>query len=333
MHKKWNILSERIRDSKTILLSTHMNPDCDGLGSEIAFYYYLESLGKEVKIVNITSMNKNYQFLNEESSIETYDGLLHDKWLKIVDLAIIFDIGHYKRLGEIADKINQYNIYSISIDHHLSDNSFFDYSIVDVKAAATGLLVWKYFKYKKIDVFSLNIANGLYAALISDTGSFRYNSTSPDCHEMAKDLLNSGVLPYGIYSAIYEQREIKQVKLFSYLIENVNFYDNIFACSKISLKVLNKFNCTMEDVDGLSDYLRSIKGVEVAFVISETSNSVFKISFRSRGKYIINDVAEDCGGGGHKFAAGAIVKDRPIEEIEKKIIKKLNKKIKEVHVD
>ncbi len=333
MKKDWQILSDKIKNSNNVLLSTHMNPDCDGLGSEVAFYYYLLSIGKQVKIINITSMNKNYEFLNNNSIIETYSDSVHNKWIESVDLAIIFDIGHYKRLGEIANQINKNNIYSVSIDHHLSHDIFFDVSIVDIEAAATGLLVWKYFKYMKVDKISLNIANGLYAALISDTGSFRYNSTTPDCHEMAEDLLKAGVLPYDVYSSIYEQREIKQVKLFSYLIDNINLYNDMFICSKINLQTLNKFNCTIQDIDGFSDYLRGIKGVEVAFVISEITDSVFKISFRSRGKYIINDVAEDCGGGGHKLAAGATIKDKNMEEIEQFIIEKLNKKTKEIHVN
>ena len=169
------------------------------------------------------------------------------------------------------------------------------------------------------------MAEGLYAALITDTGSFRYNSTTPDCHVMAKEILDTGVKPYDVYAYIYEQRTLPQIKLLGAVIDSLRLV-NEFASIRISLDMLKDCGATLEDVDGFTDFMRSIKGVEVSFMISQISDSKFRINFRSRGKYIINDIAAYFNGGGHKLAAGATVENSSFDEIENTIINMLNKK-------
>ena len=177
-------------------------------------------------------------------------------------------------------------------------------------------------------------SNSLYASLISDTGSFRYNSTTADCHLMAKELLENGVRPYYVYSNLYEQREIRQIKLLSIIVNNINFYNNNqFACVKISNQMLHNAECRPEDTDGIADFIRSIKGVEVSFILSEMPDKSIKVNFRSRGKYIINDIANSLNGGGHMLAAGASVKSMSFNQIEKKILKQLNTKAKDIYVN
>ena len=255
----WEKLKSKIDKSKKILLSTHRNPDGDGLGSEIAFYYYLKKLGKECRIINISSMNDNYKFLDPDHIVESYDSEKHSDWILNSDLVLIFDIGDYKRLGEIYKISLNGDNFKISIDHHPSNDGFFDLKIVDVNAAATGFLVWKYFKYLELSDLDINSANALYASLISDTGSFRYNSTTSECHLMAKELLEYGVKPYYVFSNIYEQRKIKQIELFSLILQNINYFNNNeFASVRITRKMLNDTKCTSDDVEGIADFIRSI---------------------------------------------------------------------------
>ena len=330
MNIQWNKLLEIIKKSNTILLSTHINPDGDGLGSEVAIYYYLRDLGKECKIINISETSEKYDFLNKNSIIEKYNKDIHKEWISLCDCALIFDIGNYKRLGEISHIIEKNNVYCASIDHHPSEDNFFDYRFLDVNAPATGYLVWEYFKSIKYNL-SKDIADGLYTALITDTGSFRYNSTTPDCHLMAKEILEAGVKPYDVYSKVYEQRTIPQVKLLSSVINTMNIKEE-FLSIKITQEMLKKCDAHLEDVDGFTDFARSIKGVEVSFMISEINSNKFRINFRSRGKYIINDIAQHFNGGGHKLAAGATVENISMEDLENKIFTMLNKK-KESYVN
>ena len=151
---------------------------------------------------------------------------------------------------------------------------------------------------------------------------------------MAKELLENGVKPYYVFSNIYEQRKIKQIKLFSLILQNINYFNNNeFASVRITRKMLNDTKCTSDDVEGIADFIRSIKGVEVSFVLSELKDNTIKINFRSRGKYIINDIAQSLNGGGHQLAAGASIKNMDFLEIEEIILKQLNQKSKESYVN
>ena len=334
MNKYWKKINDKIEKSNSILLSTHKNPDADGLGSEIAFYYYLKKIGKDCRIINISKINDNCRFLDPDNIIETYSIDEHMEWISSCDTAIIFDIGDFKRLGDIYKILDKNNSFKISIDHHPANNDFFNLSIINVNAAATGFMVWNYFKFLDINEFDIISSNALYASLISDTGSFRYNSTSSECHLMAKNLLDNGVEPYYVYSNLYEQREIHQIELFSIILQNINFYNNNeFASVKITDKMFNQAGCVPEDAEGIADFIRSIKGVEVSFVLSQMPDNSIKVNFRSRGKYIINDIANLLNGGGHMFAAGASVKSMSFDEVEAKIVEHLKNKSKEVYVN
>jgi len=190
---------------------------------------------------------------------------------------------------------------------------------------ATGYMVWEFLNYSKYNI-PINSANGLYCALITDTGSFRYNSTTSDCHRMASHLLDLGVKPYDIYSFVYERREIPQILLLSLAINKIKFYENgEFAGFVINNEMLKNANAKPNDVEGFTDFVRSIKGVEVAFMILEQKYDI-RINFRSRGKYVINDLAQKFGGGGHKLAAGATIEKYSVEYIQNKIIGLLKRK-------
>ena len=324
----WQLLNNIIKDGDTFVLSTHVNPDGDGLGSQLAFYYYLNHLGKKCKIINHSSLPDHYDFLNQDRVIETYDRDKHKEYIKNVDVAVIFDIGDCKRLESVYTNLLDSNAYIVSVDHHPSISDFFDECFVDLKMPATGYMVWDFLMYNNYIDMPIKAAEGLYCALITDTGSFRYNSTTPECHKMAQHLLSLGVKPYNIYSKIYERREIPQILLLSLAINKIKFYSNgEFAGYVIDQKMLDNVNASHTDVEGFTDFVRSIKGVEVAFMILEQKYDI-RINLRSRGEYIIRDIAEHFNGGGHELAAGATIKNISIEKIESKIVDLLNRKKK-----
>ena len=278
----WKLLNSIISNSNRILLSTHVNPDGDGLGSEIAFYYYLKDLGKDCMIINSSETPKHLQFIDPENIIKKYDSAKHSDWIKDVNMSIAFDIGDCKRLNEIYDEVMKNNIYSVCIDHHPSNDDFFDEVFIDTNMPATGYMVWSFLMYNNYNNYSINVANALYCALITDTGSFRYNSTTSDCHKMAADLLNHGTKPYDVYASIYERREVPQIILLSLAINEIKFYANgEFAGYIITHYMLKKAHASTSDVEGFTDFVRSIKGVEVAFMILEQKYDL-RLNFRSR---------------------------------------------------
>ena len=328
--KNWDELSSYIEKSNTILLSTHINGDGDGIGSEIAFYYLLNEMGKECRIINATSTPENLTMIDPDSIVEVYDNTFDD-WLKKVDLTIIFDIGDYRRTGPIGEIV--YNTSTVvSLDHHPAKEGHpFNLNIVHPEAPATGYMVWKYFEFlgKTQKFLPLKIANALYAAVVTDTGSFKYQSTTADTHLMAAHLHESGVKCYEIQRNIYEQNKLSRLQLMGNVIKSLKYSNNgKVVWSIVTQDMIKDVNGTDNDVDGFTEFVRAIEGVEVSFMIRETKKGNHRINFRSSGNYIINDIAESFDGGGHKFAAGARVDSFGIDKIESLIIKKLAEKIK-----
>ena len=322
----WEKLKSKIDSSNDILLSTHKNPDGDGLGSELAMYYYLKSINKNVSIVNISSMPSRYNFMDSEGVVKTYSS---DLSVDSFDLVIVFDLGDYRRLGALGDNISENNIDTINIDHHVPrDEDYYYLSIVNIDAPSTTYMIWKFFEYLDLNKVPLadNIAIPLYTGLLNDTGSFRYSAVNSDTHNMAAHLLMSNVVPNTIFQHVYENRTKGKINLLSSMINNLKFEEQ----GKVGYAVItedefNSSNATIDDADGLADFIRSIDGVEVSFCITSFNNT--KISFRSRGDYTVNDVAQLFGGGGHYFASGCEIEKSEISNSIKKILLELNRKM------
>ena len=329
LNNNWDILKSYIDKHNTILLSTHINPDGDGLGSEIAFYYYLRDLGKTCRIINVSPVPYNYKRIDPDNVIELYDKSC-DPWLDKVELSIIFDIGDFKRTGAVGEKIIPVSTL-VCIDHHPPrDDHPFDLSIINIDAPATGYMIWKYFNHVKYTKTKLSdkIADALYASLVTDTGSFKYQSTTADTHMMAAYLLDCGVDGYDIQRSIYEQQRLTQIKLLGNIIKDLHSSKNgKVVWGIITQDMLSKSNVKDEDTGGFTEYLRMIENVEVSYMIKELGNNHHRINFRSSGNIIINDIAKYFGGGGHKFAAGARIDNMKTEVIMSKINEMLNEKL------
>lgn len=303
----WKKLNQKILSSSRIVLSTHQNPDGDGLGSASAMYHYIKSLEKDCKIIHISDFPNQYDFLNQNNVIETYNESDHDEWMQTSDLALIFDIGAYHRLGILGDILNKNNIYTVNIDHHpdLNDGRFND-NYINIDAAATGEMVYDFLIDNNINLNQL-MAQGIYTAVMTDTGSFRHNNTNQKSHKIAMDCIDYGVDNSKIYQSIYENRSKAQVSLLAKVIDNLRYdSDGQIASFIISREMIESSGAIPQDIDGFTDFVRTIKGVEISIMIYESDSNRCRINFRSKGKYKINDVAKSFGGGGHKFAAGAI---------------------------
>jgi len=307
---EWQQINEMIIASERILLTTHENPDGDGLGSASAMYYHLQEVGKECRIINCSDLPVEYDFLNQNKIFELYDVKEHDEWLEKCDLAIIFDVGDFKRVRGIKDAINRNEIKTINIDHHPhSEDHPFTLNVVDTKSAATGAMVFDYLKMVRKKPITKKMCDGLYTAIMTDTGSFRYSNTDAKCHEIAIECLKAGVETSRIYQRVYETKPQGGVRLLARVIDNITFDSGgELAWFSIDQKMLDAADASSKDVDGFTDFVRSIKGVEVAVMVFQNGTNSCRINFRSKGKYAINDVAKYFGGGGHRFAAGAIVK-------------------------
>ena len=330
----WAAFHETIGSAGRILLSTHENPDGDGLGSQIAFCEHLKSRGKECRILNCSDVPIIYQFLDPQGWLELYDRQQDEEWLASCDLAIVFDLGDFRRLRTVGEDLLKHGIVLASIDHHpqsgfeeLGGKLPYKYLLLDYSAPSTGTLVWEYLKAYCSDPVPQTMAEALYTALITDTGSFRYDNTDERAHQMAIEMIRIGIKPYQVHRKVYEQRERSQVRLLGVLMDNLQFSsDGRIGWCALTRDMLAKAKASRKDIDGFSDFIRTIKGVEVAVLLTEVDGGGTKVNLRSKGTIAINDVAQELGGGGHPFASGALVR-QPWREVIAVLLPLLEEKV------
>ncbi|MEA3287353.1 MAG: bifunctional oligoribonuclease/PAP phosphatase NrnA [Candidatus Marinimicrobia bacterium] len=329
--RDWESLKKILNDNNSFVFSTHLEPDADGIGSELGLARYLESKGKSVQILNPSKMRVNLEFLTERDEIQVFDPALHKDIISSVDVFIAFDIGHYSRLSDIGPAFGESSAIKISIDHHPGDKTQFDYRYDFPSASSTGVLI--YDLLSELEAASPNdfrIAKPLYAAIMSDTGNFRFNNTDPETFFAAGNLVAAGVKPYELYVSIYEDLNTPgRLQVLQHLLRELNYdCDGRLAWSLIDYEELQSLGATPDDLHSLSDFIRSIKGVEIGVSLIKMSNQPTDVSFRSKGHIPINTVAYHFNGGGHAFAAGCRIDDS-LENAGKAVVEECRQAIKD----
>jgi len=318
----WDAVHNVIKNATSIMLTTHENPDGDGLGAESGLYYHLKEQNKDVRIINYSPLPREYKYLNSDNIFECYDNESHDDWIKDIDLVIVFDVGDFLRIRTLVNTIEKYDIETMNIDHHPHpDDNVFTYNLVNLSAAATGCMVYDFLKVVRDKPIPKNSLLGIYTAMMTDTGCFRYSNTDNKCHEIAIECLNIGIETHKIYQHIYENSTRSRIKLMGEFLSNLKYeLDGTFAWFIISNEMMKVANATRSDVDGFTDMVRTISGVEVSLMIFQQNDSSCRINFRSKGRYSVNDIAKEMGGGGHAFAAGAVV-NGSLKDVSSEVVK------------
>ena len=300
-------IEQIISENEKIFISTHINPDGDSLGSAFAMYHYLKKLGKDCRIINHSEVPLVYSFLNEK---EIFNEISDENiaFIKNADLGIILDIGDFYRLGEVANIIESTTVETINIDHHpLTENDFFTHNFINLDASSVGEILYSYFSSLGSDIIDKEIMLGIYSAVLTDTGSFRFSNTNQLSHEIAVDAIKMGINISEIYQNIYENSSVSRIKLLGNVIQKLNFDCNgELLWFSLNNDMVKEVDGTNQDFDGFTDFFRGIQGVEIALMLYDLKGKV-RLSFRSKGKYKVNNVAKKMGGGGHPFAAAALV--------------------------
>ena len=300
-------IEQIISENEKIFISTHINPDGDSLGSAFAMYHYLKKIGKDCRIINHSEVPLVYSFLNEK---EIFNEINDENiaFIKNADLGIILDIGDFYRLGEVANVIEGTTIETINIDHHpLTENNFFTHNFINLDASSVGEILYSYFSSLGSDTIDKEMMLGIYSAVLTDTGSFRFSNTNQLSHEIAVHAIKMGINISEIYQNIYENSSVSRIKLLGNVIQKLNFDCNgELLWFSLNNDMVKEVDGTNQDFDGFTDFFRGIQGVEIALMLYDLKGKV-RLSFRSKGKYKVNDVAKKMGGGGHPFAAAALV--------------------------
>lgn len=318
----WQTIISILEQNNNFLITSHLNPDCDALGSELALAEHLGSLGKKVTIINSDPVPDAFRFLDPQGAIKKYAPTKHADLIKKAEVIIVLDAsGGWKRMGRVGDALAQTGAVKVCIDHHPDATNFVDVAVVDPDAAATGELVYELVTAMQAGI-SATIAQALYAAIVTDTGNFRFPKTSPRTHLITAELLRAGAPPYSIYRQLYEQYPRQRVRLKGHVLDSIKVEANgRIAYYGLDQATLKSYGVKTSELDGFASLGQEIGGVQIVVFCLQTSKSKVKVSLRSDGSVEINQIALAYGGGGHPSAAGATVTGQ-LDEILADVVEK-----------
>ena len=306
-----------LRDHQRFAVLGHVRPDGDALGSQLALALSLQQLGKEVRVWNEDGMLEKYSFLPRAELLTKPPSSPEN-----VDVAIALDTAIQNRLGTALAAVRSAKIW-INIDHHLSNPGYGNIAYVDPSAPATAEIVFRLIKSQGLP-FNRDIAENLYAAISTDTGSFQYPKTSAHTLEIAAELIRAGLDVGRLNQQLYENYPRRRLELLRELLRTMRFEQGDSVASfSLSLKTAAELGVLPEDNEGLIDHLRAIRGVIVAVFFEELTDGKVRVSMRSKSNAV--DVCAICqkfGGGGHTLAAGARVRGT-LAEVEEKVLEEI----------
>lgn len=321
MYKNMDKIINCIDEGNYFIVTSHVNPDGDNIGSTLSMYYYLKSINKEVYYVldddtpiNLKFLLKDIEILSSEEFIKLN---LNEFNLISLDCGDLDRICIDKTLIENSKKL-------ICIDHHASNDNYGDINYVVPEASSTCELVYNLFKRinetQNTQVIDKKIATALYTGVVTDTGKFTYSNTHPSTFDMAKDLLILGAETNKVICEVYGNNPYNYYKLLGEALNTLDIIDTKIAVITLTQDMLTRNNISFKDTDGITPYCRDIENVEVGILVKEKSSNEIKISLRSKNYVDVSHIAKVFNGGGHVRAAGLTVFNETIENATKMVV-------------
>lgn len=302
-----------ISSNQRFVVSTHINPDGDAIGSELVLYSFLTELNKKVWIINTDTTPSVYSFLPNVDQIKSVPPF------EQADVLIVLDAGALKRIGSKLSTILPRDKIVVSIDHHVTNDSFADYNLIEANACATCEILYRLIKRHGMPI-GKERAICLYTGIMDDTGCFRYSNTTPTAHRVVAELISEGVRVNEIYRRVYETVPQGTIYLLAKVLNTLELTpDGKIAWFYVNKEMFKETGTKPEDVEGFTDYPRSIDTVDVVVFLRELEDGKTKVSFRSQNNVTVDKIAADYGGGGHKYAAGCVV-DMPYDKLAKVLV-------------
>ena len=314
-------ICQEICDCQHIVVVSHKNPDGDALGSVLGLHLALKEMGKRSIAICSGSIPRQCEFLPNSSEIQKTPPPQQP------DAVFILDCDGSHRIAAPANFISNSKLI-INIDHHPMNPSFGHINWIDPKASSVGEMIYRLLKKLTITI-TPNIAQCLYSAIATDTGTFRFENTSSRSLKIASELVGNGADPALTAQEFFESRPANSTKLMGLALSSLKFdRRNKISWAVITKEDFRKTKTTDEDTEGIVNFVRSIKGAQVGVLFRELTNKVIRISLRSSERNInVRDIALDFGGGGHLNAAGCTVKG-DLNESEKKVIHYVRRHLK-----
>ena len=327
--KEFIHFKQLVTDAKRILISTHVQPDGDGLGAETALFHYLKRARKSVRIYNPDPLPKRYKFLDPKGEILLGPGQV-ELW-DHCDLWIIVDTNDPRRLGKLWNELPLRAKKIVFLDHHPDimpqENLHYPPNamvVSDHHSSSIGELLYQLFKELDLTTINEDMALGLYVSVMTDTNSFRYSRTTPESHRIAAEMITLGVNPEEVYQAIYSSKDLSHIQLLGILLQSTKVSKSgKLAWMEMDLELRKKFKATADDTMSFLNILLVLKDAEVVCIFREEDDGdLTRVSIKSKGRVVINKIAMELGGGGHDYAAGLALAV-PFEQVVETVTSRL----------
>ncbi len=309
----WSPVANALNDANGIVLITHKTPDSDGIGSQLALFHAIKSMGKQVWMHNLDPVPRICRYLEGSDQAGCGEVFEHSDQ---VDTIISLDCGAKSRLG-MPDSFYAGKTL-INIDHHASNSGFGAINIVDADYCATGAMIYDLL----IDLgirMNRAMASALYVALLTDTASFRLSTVSADVFRIAAELVEAGAVPAEASKAVYGSNSRARMELLKLSLNTLEFHDGgRSAWLYVDTEMYRQTSSDSEDTEGFIDYARAIEGVVISVFIRQETDEQWKLSFRGVNGMDVGALASRLGGGGHRYAAGCILRGR-LEEVQEQV--------------
>jgi bifunctional oligoribonuclease and PAP phosphatase NrnA len=319
MRLDWASLLDLLRTRERFVLTSHVRPDCDALGSELGLAGILEALGKDVRIVNAQATPPNLKWIDPEGRLESLAEKVRPADLADRDLFVVLDTSAWAQLGAMGDVAKTMRDRVVVIDHHVSEDDLCDMWFKDTSAEATARIVYEIGLRLRVPLTE-RIATPIYAGLSTDTGGFRFPSVSGESFRVAARLVDAGASPPAIYRELFEQDTLARLHLVGRTIAGATTaHDGRVIFSSVRQADVKDVGALPSDTEDLVNLTLAVKGTEVAAILIEQPDGRIKVSFRSRGPVDCSALAGRFGGGGHKAAAGSIL-EGPFDTARERVV-------------
>jgi phosphoesterase RecJ-like protein len=301
-------LVKKIRDARSIILTTHRQCDGDGLGATLGLYHGLRKLNKEVRLLFVDGVPAKYDFLNPKNHIEVFEGV--HRPVQRTDLALIFDTNDRRLISPLYEELERHCREILFVDHHPILNIGPEPttgSFIETRAASTGEIA--YFIIRELGIrLDATIAQALYTSIAFDTQIFRYIKSAPNSHIICAELIEHVKNPEGIHRALFSTYTVGKIQFLSKVLGEVEYFNQQrIAVLRLRSEDMLKHGMALDDARDLIDILMNITSVQAAAVFRQDAPQLFKLSLRSKGQIEVLGVAESFQGGGHMYASGAYV--------------------------
>ncbi len=303
----WTPLREIIAGSNRFVLTTHVRPDADAIGSEVAMAGLLEQLGKEVRIINASVVPPRLEFLDPRKKCLQIGTQVSEAEAGDTDVHVILDTSSWSQLAEVGRVFKKTAARKVVIDHHVWAEDLGALNLKDTDSEATGSLVFQFAREMGLAI-TPEIGTALFAAIATDTGWFRFSSTTGETMRTIGHLIDGGIQPAVLYRKLYEQYTLARIKLAGRVLTRMMLdCGGKLAWTYVTLVDYRETGAVPPDTEDLVNECLTVGEVEAAFILIEQNNGNVKASLRSRSHIDVSRIAGDFGGGGHKQAAGAIL--------------------------